>query len=230
MIALITGATEGIGRAIVERMAPDCSALHLVARTKEKLDAIAETVGRPGLKVKVWQCDLSEEQQVMAMLSELKKELGRLDLLVNNAGVYLPGQITSEPADQLGYMMRLNVLSHYALVRGLQSHFSRGTHIFHMASVASRKMFADKPSYSVTKHAQLALVDALRNEFRPQGIKVTAILPGPTWSASWAGVDLPTERLLPAEAVADQIWHAYKTAPNVVIEEIVIRPMEGDLD
>jgi short-subunit dehydrogenase len=230
MIALVTGATEGIGRAIVERMAPDCSELHLVARTKEKLNAVAEAIGRPGLEVRVWPCDLSEASQVEAMLAELKKDLGRLDLLVNNAGVYLPGQITSEPLDQLGYMMRLNVLSHYAMVRGLQAHFGPGTHIFHMASVASRKMFADKPSYSVTKHAQLALVDALRNEFRSQGIKVTAILPGPTWSASWAGVDLPTERLLPAVAVADQVWHAYRTATNVVIEEIVIRPMEGDLD
>lgn len=230
MIALITGATEGIGRAIVERVAPECSEIHLVARTKAKLNAVAAAIAREGLKVGVWPCDLSEEAQVTATLADLKAELGRLDMLVNNAGVYLPGQITTESVDQLGYMMRLNVLSHYAMVRGLQAHFGPGTHIFHMASVASRKMFDDKPSYSVTKHAQLALVDALRNEFRASGIKVTAILPGPTWSASWAGVDLPTERLLPAEAVADQVWHAYRTASNVVIEEIVIRPMEGDLD
>jgi short-subunit dehydrogenase len=230
MKVLITGATKGIGRAIVDRFAPQATALFLVARSAEDLQVLAADCARPGLQVATFAADLSDEEDVQRLTAEVLTVTSSLDVLVNNAGVYLPGQITNEPPPQLGYMMRLNVLSHYWLVRGLQPLLGRGAHVFHMASVASRKMFADKPSYSVTKHAQLALVDALRMEFRPQGIKVTAILPGPTWSASWAGAEFPEERLLAAADVAEQVWRAYDTPPRAVVEEIVIRPALGDLD
>ena len=230
MKVLITGATKGIGRAIVDRFAQQATSLFLVARSAEDLQSLSADCARLGLRVATFAADLSDEEDVQRLIAKVLAATSSLDVLVNNAGVYLPGQITNEPPHQLGYMMRLNVLSHYWLVRGLQPLLGRGTHIFHMASVASRKMFADKPSYSVTKHAQLALVDALRMEFRPQGIKVTAILPGPTWSASWAGAEFPEERLLAAADVAEQVWRAYDTPPRAVVEEIVIRPALGDLD
>jgi short-subunit dehydrogenase len=230
MKVLITGATKGIGRAIVDRFAPHASELFLVARSASDLEALAADCARSGLVVHAFAADLSEEADVQRLVAEVLGTSVSLDVLVNNAGVYLPGEITSEPPHQLGYMMRLNVLSHYWLVRGLQPLLKRGAHVFHMASVASRKMFADKPSYSVTKHAQLALVDALRSEFRSQGIKVTAVMPGPTWSASWAGADFPEDRLLAASDVAEQVWRAFDTPARAVVEEIVIRPALGDLD
>lgn len=230
MRILITGATKGIGRAIVDRFCPAAEVLHLVARQQADLEELALEVARPELKVHIHAVDLSVEHEVTALAERVVAMSNGLDVLVNNAGVYLPGQISSEPTSQLPYMMRLNVLSHYLLVRGLQPLLGRGAHVFHMASVASRKMFADKPSYSVTKHAQLALVDALRAEFRPLGIKVTTIMPGPTWSASWDGVDLPEDRLLAASDVAEQVWRAHDTPVNAVVEEVVIRPALGDLD
>lgn len=230
MNILITGATKGIGRAIVDRFSAAAAVMHLVARSEKDLKALQAELEREGLTVHVHAADLSEAADVQRVVDSVMSQGMPLDVLVNNAGVYLPGQITTEPIHQLGYMMRLNVLSHYQLVRGLQSLFQHGSHVFHMASVASRKMFADKPSYSVTKHAQLALVDALRSEFRAAGIKVTAVMPGPTWSASWSGVDLPEDRLLAANDVAEQVWRAWDTAPGAVVEEVVIRPLQGDLD
>lgn len=230
MNILITGATKGIGRAIVDRFSPSADVLHLVARSEQDLKALETELKRKGLTLHLHAADLSEETDVQRLVESVLSHGMALDVLVNNAGVYLPGQITTEPIHQLGYMMRLNVLSHYQLVRGLQPLLERGAHVFHMASVASRKMFADKPSYSVTKHAQLALVDALRSEFRTRGVKVTAVMPGPTWSASWEGVDLPEDRLLAASDVAEQVWRAWDTAPGSVVEEVVIRPLQGDLD
>lgn len=230
MKVMITGATKGIGRAIVDRFASHASELFLVARSADDLAELAAVCEPYCEVVRTFAADLSDEQDVARLVSEVLAATSSLDVLVNNAGVYLPGQITTEPPHQLGYMMRLNVLSHYWLVRGLQPLLGRGAHLFHMASVASRKMFADKPSYSVTKHAQLALVDALRSEFRPQGIKVTAVMPGPTWSASWAGAEFPEDRLLAAADVAEQVWRAYDTPARAVVEEIVIRPALGDLD
>ena len=82
----------------------------------------------------------------------------------------------------------------------------------------------------MTKSAQLAYAEGLRQELRPRGIRVTAVLPGPTWSASWEGVELPADRLLRAEDVAAVVLAAWNLPPNAVVEEVVIRPMEGDLD
>jgi NADP-dependent 3-hydroxy acid dehydrogenase YdfG len=74
------------------------------------------------------------------------------------------------------------------------------------------------------------MVDAFRNEFRPLGIRVTSVMPGPTWSASWEGVEFPEERLLKAKHIADVVWSAWSLPVEAVIEEIVIRPFEGDIE
>jgi NADP-dependent 3-hydroxy acid dehydrogenase YdfG len=127
-------------------------------------------------------------------------------------------------------MIRLNVLSHSELTKGLVPALKGKGHVFHMASVASRKMFVNKPSYSISKHAQLALTDAFRHELRPLGIRVTTVMPGPTWSASWENVDFPEERLLDPRHIADLMWHAWNLPQEVDLEELVIRPREGDID
>ena len=229
-VVLITGATKGIGRAIVERFAATASELHVVARNQDDLNAMKTALERPGLSVAVYCADLSKPEEVGALVVELQDRLPRLDVLVNNAGVYLPGSLLEEDADNLRYMMQLNVLSHYEITRGLASVMSSGTHIINMASVASRKLFLGKPSYSISKHAQATMVEAFRHEFRPRGIRVTSIMPGPTWSASWEGVSFPKSRLLNADHIAEAVWSAWSLPPEAVIEEIVIRPFEGDIE
>jgi short-subunit dehydrogenase len=229
-VVVITGATKGIGLALTERFAPAASQLHLVARSEADLAALSTRLQRPGLVVCTYACDLSDKDQVMALVSTLTASLDRLDVLINNAGLYLPGEVMSEPASNLEYMMRLNVFAQYYLTRGLVDRMAGCGHVFSMASVASRKMFPDKPSYSITKHAQLALTDAFRAELHPRGIRVTSILPGPTWSASWAGADFPTDRLLQAEQVAEMVWQVWQLPAAAVVEDLVIRPQLGDID
>ena len=229
-VVLITGATKGIGRAIVERFAATASELHVVARNQDDLNAMKTALERPGLSVAVYCADLSKPEEVGALVVELQDRLSRLDVLVNNAGVYLPGSLLEEDFDNLRYMMQLNVLSHYEITRGLASVMSSGTHIINMASVASRKLFLGKPSYSISKHAQATMVEAFRHEFRPRGIRVTSIMPGPTWSASWEGVSFPKSRLLNADHIAEAVWSAWSLPPEAVIEEIVIRPFDGDIE
>ena len=86
-----------------------------------------------------------------------------------------------------------------------------------------------KPSYSISKHAQGALTEAFRHELRPLGIRVTNVMPGPTWSASWEGVEFPENRLLDAKHIAEAVWQASQLPPEAVMEELVIRPFEGTL-
>ncbi|MDA0912542.1 MAG: SDR family NAD(P)-dependent oxidoreductase [Bacteroidetes bacterium] len=227
---LITGATKGIGLALVDRFAPMAGEMHLVARNADDLKALQSKLAQNGCKAYVYAADLSQKESVDQLVIDLNQSMNSLHLLISNAGVYLPGQLLTESADNLDYMIRLNVLSHFDLVRGLYQKMPRGSHLVYMASVASKKLFTGKPSYSISKHAQGAMIDAFRHELRPLGIKVTSIMPGPTWSASWEGVDFPKARLLDAQHVANAVWHAWNLPPEAVMEEMVIRPFEGDID
>lgn len=98
-----------------------------------------------------------------------------------------------------------------------------------MCSIASKIAYPNGGSYSISKFALLGFSKVLREELKPTGIKVTSILPGATWSNSWAGVDLPEDRLMQAHDIAIPVWSALSMSPSAVVEEITIRPQLGDL-
>lgn len=107
---------------------------------------------------------------------------------------------------------------------------SAGTgHIFNICSVASLKAYSNGGSYSISKFALYGLTQNLREELKTFGVKVTAVLPGATWSNSWAGADLPDERLMDALDIAKCIFNAAQLSPAACVEEIIIRPQLGDL-
>jgi NAD(P)-dependent dehydrogenase (short-subunit alcohol dehydrogenase family) len=214
---LVTGATAGIGRAIAEAFLAAGAHVYGVARRPVEgpkgMDLLLEDLCAPG----------AADRLADALPN-------RVDAVVLNAGAYAPGPLLGSAPEQLDSLWDLNVASGHRVLRALADRIPRGGHVFVIASVASRKMFPDKMAYSVTKSAQLAYAEGLRQELRPRGIRVTAVLPGPTWSASWEGVELPADRLLRAEDVAAVVLAAWNLPPNAVVEEVVIRPMEGDLD
>ena len=228
--ALITGASKGIGFAVATRFAPVLSELHLVARGKEGLETAREILARPGLKIHLHCHDLTTEQGVSSLAAAVKKTAAKLDLLVSNTGVYLPGTLVGENRSDLRHMMDLNVLSHCDLLNEFDDCFEHGSYIFEMASVAAKKLFMGKPGYSISKHAQGAMIEALRHEMRPRGVRVTSVMPGPTWSHSWDGAEFPKERLLDASHVAEMMFAAWQLPQEAVLEEIVIRPFEGDIE
>jgi hypothetical protein len=98
-----------------------------------------------------------------------------------------------------------------------------------MCSIASIKAYPNGGSYAISKFALLGLSKVLREELKPFGIKVTAILPGATKTASWDGVDLPDDRFMMAEDIAETVFAAYSLSSRSVVEEILIRPQLGDI-
>ena len=102
-------------------------------------------------------------------------------------------------------------------------------HIFNIASIASQVGYASGASYAITKHAQLGLHRVLREECKPHGVRVTVVMPGPVLTDSWNGVDIPAERFMKPEDIAEAVWGAYALSHRTVIEEIVLRPQLGDL-
>jgi short-subunit dehydrogenase len=102
-------------------------------------------------------------------------------------------------------------------------------HIFSIGSIAGLTAYANGGSYAISKWAMLGFTKCLREELKNYNIKVTSVLPGATYTASWEGVDIPEERFMKAADVAESVWGAYNLSPYSVVEEIVIRPQLGDL-
>jgi len=140
--------------------------------------------------------------------------------------VFTPGEILHEDAGALEHMINTNLYSAYNLTRALAPRMiDQGAgHIFNICSVASLLALPGGGSYSISKFAMLGFSKVLA-----KGVKVTSVMPGATWSNSWAGVDLPVSRLMQADDIAKQIWAAYDTSAAAVIEDIVLRPQLGDL-
>ena len=145
--------------------------------------------------------------------------------------MFLPGSIATEEAGVLEKLTETNVYSAYHLTRGLLPYMlkQQSGHIFMMCSTASITAYTNGGSYCITKFALLGMAKVLRQELKDQHIKVTAILPGATYTDSWQGTDLPRERFMEAQDVADAIIAAAQLSPSAVIEEILMRPMAGDI-
>jgi short-subunit dehydrogenase len=229
---LVTGGTKGIGRAILERFAREGFDIFTCSRNERDLESLKVHLEShfQGIKVLAVVADLSKKEEV-ARFSAAVKEVGIPDVLVNNTGIFLPGSIHNEPEGNFEFMMQTNLYSAYYLTRAFVNEMihRRSGHIFSMGSIAGLTAYPNGGTYAVTKWAMLGMTKCLREELKPHQIKVTSILPGATLTDSWAGVDLPMERFIRAEDVAESVWGAYNLSPQTVVEEIIIRPQLGDI-
>jgi short-subunit dehydrogenase len=229
--ALITGGTKGIGWAIAEKFASEGIHVILSSRSKDDLEKKKEDLSKYEVKAEVFPADVSNREEVKALATFVKETAGQLDILVNNAGVFFPGEVLKEEEGSLEKMIETNLYSAYYLTRYVLSLLERSprANIINMCSVASTMAYPNGGSYSISKFAMLGMSKAQREELKSSTIGVTAIMPGATWSASWAGADLPRERLMEASNIADLCFQVVQMAPNATVEEIVIRPQLGDL-
>ena len=224
---LVTGGSRGIGLAIVERFLVGGFDVLACARGQGALDALKSR--HPSVDCMV--CDLADADAVERLAETVAARHGALDALVNNAGAYLPGQTHDEAEGALETMLHANLMGAYRLTRKvLPAMMARrsGT-VINVCSTASIVPYANGGSYCIAKHALYGFSRTLREEMKPHGVRVIALLPGATLTSSWDGVDLPAERFMPAEDVAEIAWAAWSLSPRTVVEEIVMRPQLGDL-
>ena len=233
MKAIITGATKGIGRAIAFAMAKEGYDLAVCSRSEDDLFELKSALNAafPNAEIRCKSTDMSNKDEVLAFASFVKEDWPEIDVLVNNAGVFLAGILLEEDDGALEKMIETNLYSAYYLTRAVTPGMvERGKgHVFNMCSIASFMAYPNGGSYSISKFAMLGFSKVLREEIKTTGVKVTAILPGATWSNSWAGVDLPEERLMQADDIAESVMSALRMSPSAVVEEIIIRPQLGDL-
>jgi short-subunit dehydrogenase len=230
---LVTGGTKGIGKAIIEQFAKEGFHIITCSRNEKELQKLKLEIEQKYTFSKVFyqEADLSDMKSLKSFtkfVDELKVDV---DILVNNTGLFIPGKITEEDDDALPFMINTNLYSAYymtkAIVKGMIKR--RSGHIFNMCSTASITPYINGGSYCISKYAMYGMSKVLREETKEHNVRVTAILPGATLTASWEGVDLPAERFIKSEDVAMAVYNAYILSQNSVVEELLIRPQLGDL-
>jgi NADP-dependent 3-hydroxy acid dehydrogenase YdfG len=219
---VVTGGTKGIGRAIVDKFVQEGFTVLICARTEEE--------GLPE-NVHFFKADMSKKSEVLAFADFVKTTVNQVDILVNNTGFFLPGQIHNEEEGTLEAMIETNLYSAYHLTRRLVGDMieRKEGYIFNICSTASITAYTNGGSYCISKFAMLGMSKVLREELKPHHVRVTSILPGATLTNSWAGVELPAERFMAPEDIAQVVWTAYSLPDSTVLEEILLRPMLGDL-
>jgi short-subunit dehydrogenase len=226
--ALVTGGSKGIGFAIVHKLLLEGFDVISVSRTAGQLEALQLEFAE-----RLWmlQADFTKPEDVLSVIGKVKGKVSRLDILVNNAGVFKPGQIHNEAEGVFALQMALNIEAPYHLTRGLLPLMMphQEGYIFNICSTASIIPYVDGGSYCISKHALLGFSKVLREELKVYGIAVSAILPGATFTDSWSGSAEPESRFMRAGNIAECIWFAWKNRENCVMEEILLRPLKGDI-
>ena len=232
MNVIITGASKGIGLAIAKKFASKGFDLALCSRSIEELEIVANQLKKEySINVIYKAVDLSKKNEAIDFGNFVLNKWKKIDVLINNAGIYIGGEISNEEDGALEAMIQSNLYSAYYLTKTILPKLieNHKGHIINMCSIASKIAYPNGGSYSISKFALLGFSKVLREELKTKNIKVTSILPGATWSNSWAGVDLPKDRIMDAEDIAKVVWSCYDLADNVVVEDITIRPLLGDL-
>lgn len=231
-LLVVTGGSKGIGRCIIERFASEGFDIATCSRKQSDLNTLKNEIEQTfKVAVYTYAADVADKQQVKDFTDFVNKLDRPVDVLVNNAGYFEPGQVSEEPGGILEKMIHSNLYSSYNTTRGLVGGMKsrKWGHIFTICSIASIKAYPNGGSYAISKFALLGFTKVLREELKEFGIRVTAVLPGATKTSSWDETDLPASRFMKPEDVAESVFGAYSLSRNTVVEEILIRPQLGDI-
>ncbi len=232
MNVVITGSGKGMGKATAEKFAADGNTLFICARNEKELSETAEELGKKyNCKVHYFPADLSKKTAAREFGQWVLRQAPQVDILVNNAGQFIPGSIYNEEDGLLEKMMAINLYAAYHLTRVLLPAMMerKQGHIFNICSIAALKAYDNGGSYSISKFALMGFSKNLREELKPYNIKVTAVYPGAVYTSSWYGSGVAESRIMEADDIANVIFSGSKLSPQACIEDIVIRPLLGDL-
>ena len=243
-VALVTGASSGIGAATATALAAQGAAVALAARRQDRLDSLATAIRDQGGTALVLECDVTDEQQATGAVERTVAELGRLDTLINNAGVMLLGPVVGAPLSEWQRMVELNVLgllycAHAALphlISAAEGGPRQVADIVNISSVAGRAARTGNGVYALTKFGVGAFSESLRQEVTKRYVRVSLVEPGAT-ATELAGHNR-TEVLdsirnqfgqtMQAEDIADAIAYIVTRPRHVAGNELLIRPTEQE--
>jgi NADP-dependent 3-hydroxy acid dehydrogenase YdfG len=231
-IAVVTGASSGIGKAIALALAAQGATLCLVGRRAAALQAVAQSAGAAASRLLSYPADLTLERDIQSLTARLRRDCGRLDLLVHSAGAIALGQIETAPVADFDLQYCLNVRAPYVLTQALLPMLkaSQGQIVF-MNSQAGLNARAHTGQYAATKYALKALADSLREEVNAFGVRVLSVFPGSTASPMQAtvhamkGMAYHPERLMQPEDTAAVVLQALSVPRSTEVTDIILRPL-----
>ena len=233
MNVVITGASRGLGKAVAEVYAAAGANLFLCSRNPENLDKTAAEFQKRFNTIQIFAkaFNLSFPNEAKQFGEFVLSKTSTIDVLVNNAGVFVPGNVHDEPDGVLEEMISVNLYSAYYLTKTVLPTMiqHKNGHIFNMCSIASLQAYQNGGSYSISKFALAGFSKNLREEMKLYNIKVTTVYPGAAYTDSWAASGVEETRLMRAKDIADMIFAASKLSSEACVEEIILRPQKGDL-
>lgn len=245
-VALVTGASSGIGEATAVQLAAEGAAVAVVARRKDRLDDLAARIEAAGGRALVLEADVTDGEQARAVVAQTVEGLGRLDTLVNNAGVMLLGPMESAPVEEWQRMVELNVMglmfcTHAALphlLAAAEDSPRRVADVVSISSVAGRIARAGSGVYNATKFGVGAFSEGLRQEVTQRHVRVSLVEPGAV-ATELVSHNRPEVRemiaqrfadmeRLQSEDISDAVTYVVTRPRHVAINEVLIRPTEQE--
>ena len=231
-VAIISGASRGIGRAVALLLAQHGMRIVLVARNEHELQSLQQEIHAQGGKAISVAASVTEESGVQQVVGATMSVFGRIDVLVNNAGMGIFKKVEDISAEDWDIVMGVNAKGTFLLSKAVLPHLKTAGQgfIVNIASDVSRRTFANGSLYCASKFAQDAFASALRKEVRPFGIKVSVIYPGLT-DTYFNGTEQGEERKkdwLRAEDIAEAVWYVLNAPRHVVVDELMIHPISQE--
>jgi short-subunit dehydrogenase len=232
MKLIISGATRGIGKSIACKFASQGFQIAFCGRNENTVNSFETYLKENyGIKAYGFVADIAVKLEAIQFAQSAIRALDGCTVLINNAGVYMPGTIENEADGVFETQMGINLNSAYYLSQALIPTLKKTprAHIFNMCSIASVQAYPNGSSYCISKFALLGLTKVLRAELLADGVGVTAIMPGATFTESWEGTKLPLSRFIKPDNIAEAVWTSWLMNENAIAEEIIIRPVAGDI-
>jgi len=231
-VALVTGATRGIGLAVARALAAESCNLILTARDSATLIKVSRELTSAKVQILAHPCDVRDPHSVDALFRAARRQFKRLDILINNAGIAHPNlPIEKLPLPVWKDVLETNLTGTFLVTQAALAIMKRGGTIVNNLSIAATRVFPGSAAYNASKHAALGLTNTLREELRPRGIRVIALLPGATntdiWTTLWP--QAPRRKMMSPATVAQAVVNAILLPANATVETLEILPTGGTL-
>jgi NAD(P)-dependent dehydrogenase (short-subunit alcohol dehydrogenase family) len=229
-VALITGATRGIGLAIARALAAEGCNLVLAGRDQPALRRISRELASAKIQVLAQPCDVRDPQSIDDLFRAIRRQFKRLDILINNAGIaHANLTVDKLPLPLWQDVIETNLTGTFLVTQAALAIMKRGGTIVNNLSIVANRVFAGSAAYIASKHGALGFTNTLREELRPKGIRVIALLPGATntdiWNSFWP--QAPRKKMMSPATVATAVVNAILLPPNATVETLEILPTVG---
>jgi short-subunit dehydrogenase len=232
-VVWVVGASRGIGGELARAFASTGARTCLTSRSRGRLSALAREIAALGGNVTVYPADITDLRKVRACARRIRRDHGDVDVLINNAGITVFKTLLDTSFTELDAIIDTNLRGQIACIKAVLPSMvrRRSGWICNILSNAAVKTFEGSAAYTAAKQGMLGLGRVLREEVRSYGVKVVNVIPGATLTGMWSPAMRKKygKRMMRARDVAETVLALYRLPPDVVPDELVVRPMKGDL-